>query len=234
MYIVKTNCLTPHYFQIMTSDQLKDLVKSHFNLVEADVVETAVEEVVEAFGELKDINGAFVLKFPGDSLQVGDKVTVVTTEGQEMDAPDGEHELEDGTKIVTKDSVVEEIMSADGEKAMAQEAMAEHDEEEMEETKEEEVMEEEEEAKMEEAKVEDIIEAIISEVKDEMAKMEEKMAALEDKVSKMEAMPAAEPTITSTGKKMEAKRGFSAFDISNSRNADRIKMAIEQIKNRKK
>ena len=242
----------------MTSTELKDLVKAHFNLVEADVI----EETNETFGELKDENGAFTLRFPGDSLQIGDKVTVVTaegqemdapdgehrledgtrivtkdsvvtTEGQEMEAPDGEHELEDGTKIVTKDSVVEEIMSADGEKAMAQEAMAEHDEEEMEETKEEEVMEEEEEAKMEEAKVEDIIEAIISEVKDEMAKMEEKMAALEDKVSKMEAMPAAEPTITSTGKKMEAKRGFSAFDINNSRNADRIKMAIEQIKNRK-
>lgn len=215
----------------MTSEQLKDLVKSHFNLVEADTVVEATEEVVEqAFGELKDVNGAFVLKFPGDSLQVGDKVTVVTTEGQEMDAPNGEHELEDGTKIVTEDSVVKEIMSADGEKAMAQEAMAEHTEEEEmeEETKEEEVMEEE-----AETKVEDIIEAIVSEVKDEMKKMEEKMAALEDKVSKMEEMPAAEPTMTSTGKKMEAKRGFSAFDVNEAKNADRIKMAIEQLKNKK-
>jgi len=231
----------------MTSEQLKDLVKSHFNLVEANSPETVVEETVEeTFGSLKDVNGAFVLEFPGDSLQVGDKVTVVTTEGQRMDAPDGEHELEDGTKIVTKDSVVEEIISADDEKAMAEEedkeemsaetveAFEEVEEEEKleEEAKEEEMMEEGEAA----VKVEEIVEAIVSEVKDEMKKMEEKMAALEDKVSKMEAMPAAEPTITSTGKKMkaEAKRGFSAFNVETSRNADRIKAAMEELKNRKK
>lgn len=230
----------------MTSEQLKGLVKSHFNLVEANSPEAVVEETVEeTFGSLKDINGAFIVEFPGDSLQVGDKVTVVTTEGQRMDAPNGTHELEDGTKIVTKDSVVEEIISADDEKAMAEEEDKEEmsadtveafeeaeDEEKLEETKEEEMMEEGEVA----VKVEEIVEAIVSEVKDEMKKMEEKMAALEDKVSKMEAMPAAEPTITSTGKKMkaEAKRGFSAFNVETSRNADKIKSAMEELKNRKK
>jgi len=123
----------------MTSNELKELVKAHFSLVEAD---SKTEIVEEKFGELKDINGAFTLKFPGDSLQVGDKVTVVTTEGQEMDAPDGEHELEDGTKIVTKDSVVEEIMSADCEKELSEEAMME---------------------------VEDVVEEIVEEVIDEVA-----------------------------------------------------------------
>ena len=224
----------------MTSTELKDLVKSHFNLVEADVV----EETNETFGELKDENGAFTLRFPGDSIQVGDKVTVVTAEGQEMEAPDGTHRLEDGTEIVTKDSVVTEIKSADGEKALAEEEemesekeeMASEKEEEME-AKEEEMMEEKVEEKMEEAeaKIEDIVEAIVSEVKDEMAKVKEEMKALKDKVSKMEAMPAAEPTKTSTGKKVEAnKRGFKAFNVEESLNADRIKMALEQIKNKKK
>jgi hypothetical protein len=216
----------------MTSTELKDLVKAHFNLVEADVI----EETNETFGELKDENGAFTLRFPGDSLQIGDKVTVVTAEGQEMDAPNGEHRLEDGTRIVTKDSVVTEITSADGEKAMEEEVkeeMASETEEEMEET-EEEKMEEVEEEKMEEAKIEDIVEAIVSEVKDEMAKVVEKMKALEDKVSKMEALPAAEPTKTSTGKKMASTtRGFKAFNVEESLNADRIKMALEQIKNKK-
>jgi len=216
----------------MTSNELKDLVKAHFNLVEANVV----EETKEIFGELKDINGAFTLRFPGDSLQVGDKVTVVTAEGQEMDAPDGEHELEDGTKIVTKDSVVEEIMSADGEKALAEEEeekveMAEESEEEaMEETKEEEM---EVEVEVEEAKVEDIIKAIVSEVKDEMKKMEEKMAAMEEKIKMMEDSPAAEPTLTSTGKKVESSSKFSKFDVNEARNADRIKMALKAIKNKK-
>ena len=98
----------------MTSSELKELVKSHFSLVEADatnetineeitenfseetVPEEVVEEVAEVFGEIADENSAFVLKFPGDELEVGDKVVVVTTEGQEMDAPDGEHKLAGG------------------------------------------------------------------------------------------------------------------------------------------
>ena len=221
----------------MTPNELKDLVKSHFNLVEADSMEetTVVEET---FGELKDENGAFTLRFPGDSLQIGDKVTVVTADGQEMDAPDGEHRLEDGTEIVTEGSVVKEIKSADGEKALAEEEvkeeMASETEEEVMAEHEEEKMEEVEEEKMEEAKIEDIVEAIVSEVKDEMAKVKEEMEAIKDKVSKMEAMPAAEPTKTSTGKKMGAtSRGFKAFNVDESLNADRIKMALEQIKTKK-
>ena len=217
----------------MTSTELKDLVKAHVNLVEADVI----EETNETFGELKDENGAFTLRFPGDSLQVGDKVTVVTAEGQEMDAPDGEHRLEDGTRIVTKDSVVTEITSADGEKAMEEETkeeMASEEETEMAEHEEEKMEEVEEKLEEAEAKIEDIVEAIVSEVKDEMAKVKEEMAALKDKVEKMEALPAAEPTKTSTGKKMgAAKRGFKAFNVEESLNADRIKMALAEIKNKK-
>jgi uncharacterized protein YxjI len=218
----------------MTNTELKDLVKSHFNLVEADVNEVTTEVIEETFGELKDENGAFTIKFPGDSLQIGDKVTVETADGQTLDAPDGEHRLEDGTEIVTKDSVVTEIKGADGEKALAEEEvkeeMAEETEEELE-TEEEEKMEEEVEEKME---IRDVVEAIVSEVKDEMKKLRDEMKAMEDKVSKMEAMPAAEPTKTSTGKKMNATtRGFKAFNVEESLNADRIKMALNQIKNKK-
>jgi len=207
----------------MTSNELRDLVKSHFSLVEADVV----KEAKETFGELKDENGAFILRFPGDSLQIGDKVTVVTTDDQEMDAPDGEHRLEDGTRIVTKDSVVTEIMSADGETALAEE------------TPEEEVMAEEEvevevDLEADGSRIEEIVAAIVSEVKDEMAKMVTKMAELEDKVSAIEAAPAAEKTLASTGKKMTStSRGFKAFNVEESLNADRIKMALSELKNKK-
>ena len=198
----------------MTSEDLKALVKEHFNLVEADAVsETAVSE--ETFGELKDINGAFTLKFPGDSLQVGDKVTVVTTEGQEMDAPDGEHMLEDGTKIVTKDSVVEEIMSADEEKEMATE-----------------------EVKMEEVEIEvkpealpameEVIKAIADAVEEKMAKMEEKLAAMEAKMEAFEASPAAEKTLpTSAFNKFEKVNAPKAF------NSSTIEQMIDKIKNKK-
>lgn len=218
----------------MTSSELKALVKEYFNLVEAE--ETAVEEVVaeefateetvseeiteETFGEIKDVNKAFTIKYPGDSLQIGDKVTVVTTEGQEMDAPDGTHELEDGTKIVTKDSVVEKIESADGEKVLA----AEH-EEEKEEEMEEVVVEVE-----PETSLEDVVKEIADAVAEQMKSMEEKMTALEEKVKMMEEAPAAEPTITSTGKEVSK---FSKFDSSKAKNAKDMNLVLSMIKNKK-
>ena len=177
----------------MTSEELKKLVKDYFNLVEAE------NTTEETFGELKDENGAFTLRFPGDSLQVGDKVTVVTTEGQEMPAPDGEHRLEDGTRIVTKDSVVEEIMSADGEKEMAKEEMMDVEEAVAEAVADvvEEVLAPEADAmeEMPAVDAEEIVKAIADALQTEMAKMKEKMAELESKVVKMENMPATEPTV---------------------------------------
>lgn len=201
----------------MNSQELRELVKAHFNLVEADApaVEAVAEEVVEeTFGELKDINGAFTLKFPGDSLQVGDKVSVVTAEGQELDAPDGEHELEDGTKIVTKDSVVEEIMSADGEKEMAEDEV----EEEMEEEKEEVEMEEEVPA------VEAVVEAIAEVVKEEIEAMKAELKDMKEKMEALSAEPAAEKSMPTS---------FSTQPISNynnTLNSDRLADAIKRFK----
>jgi hypothetical protein len=217
----------------MTSSELKELVKSHFNLVEAEVApETVVEEVNETFGELKDINGAFTIKFPGDSIQVGDKVSVVTAEGQEMDAPDGTHEMEDGTKIVTKDSVVEEIMGADGEKALSEVEMAEEEvtEEAFEEVTEEvaeEVMED-----IAEVSIEDVVAEIADALKEEMGRMKEKMAELEEKVSKVYDAPAAESTKMASAPAPKAK--FAQFNVEEAANASRIKLALDLIKNKKK
>jgi hypothetical protein len=88
---------------IMNREQLKELVKAHFNLVDHTPV------TKEKFGEIFDENKAFKIVFPGDELKVGDKVKVVTTDGQEMDAPDGFHKLENGEVIKTEGSVVTEI-----------------------------------------------------------------------------------------------------------------------------
>lgn len=208
----------------MNSQELRELVKAHFNLVEADapaevvaeevVEETFTEEAVEeTFGELKDVNGAFTLKFPGDSLQVGDKVSVVTAEGQELDAPDGAHELEDGTKIVTKDSVVEEIMSADGEKEMAEEV-----EEEMEEDKEVEMEVDETPA------VEAVVEAIAEVVKEEIEAMKAELKDLKDKMESIADAPAVEksmPTSFSTQ---------ATANYNNTLNSDRLADAIKRFK----
>ena len=237
----------------MTSNELKELVKKHFSLVEADAVsdETINEEfaVEETFGEIADINDAFVIKFPGDSLQVGDKVSVVTSEGQEMDAPDGEHELKDGTKIVTEGSVVKEIIGAGGEKALSEEAMAEDDseeevvEEEMEDVADvvEEIVEEvvdEIKSEMEEEvapSLEEIVKEIADVVKEEMGYMKKKMAEIEAQVAGVVDAPAAEP-VMKQGPQTEFKRTdkFAAFDVSKAKNADRISAAIRMMKKVKK
>ena len=81
----------------MNANKLKELVKNYFNLVEAK------------FGELKDINGAFTLIFEGEDLVLGAKVKVKTTEGQELSAPDGYHELEGGITVKTEGGVVTEL-----------------------------------------------------------------------------------------------------------------------------
>ena len=207
----------------MTSSELKELVKSHFNLVEKTEVTTE-----ETFGELKDVNGAFTIKFPGDSLQVGDKVTVVTAEGQEMDAPNGTHELEDGTKIVTEDSVVKEIMGADGEKELSAEEMAD-----VEDVVEEVVEAIEEAAPEAEVSVAEIVSEIADALKEEMAAMKTKMELLEDKVASLMDGPAAEPTILTPNETM-SKAKFSMFNVETAANADRIKAAMATLKNKKK
>ena len=94
----------------MNKEKLKELVKAHFNLVEHT---PSVTE--EKFGMLYDENKAFQIKFPGDTLKVGDEVKVVTAEGQESLAPDGYHKLEDGTMIKTEGSSVVEIVNPETE-----------------------------------------------------------------------------------------------------------------------
>jgi len=254
----------------MTSNELKELVKAHFSLVEADATneivneesETFTEEVAEVFGEIADENSAFVLKFPGENLEVGDKVIVVTSEGQEMDAPDGEHKLADGKTIVTKDSIVESISEeAAGatEEDMAEEFDARTDAEEegykdgmedaVEDIKEaiaevvekdklaEESDEEVEEEMMEEVSVEDIVKEIVSAVEEEMGKMKEKMAELEEKVVKVMDVPAAESAMKATPKRStyssESQKGrVQQFNVETAANADRIKLALSKIKNK--
>lgn len=199
----------------MDKELLKTLVKQHFNLVEAPEAsdsEVLTEDITEqTFGSVKDINGAFTVKFEGDMLEVGKKVTIVTAEGQEMDAPDGTHELEDGTKIVTVDSVVTEIMPKEAKV-----------EEEMEETVIEEVIEE---IKPEMPSVEDIVSAVIEVVKEEMKKYEEKMKALEVKMAEFASLPASEKTLPK-----ETKTKTETFSAVNQ---NMIDLVTKQLKSKK-
>ena len=83
--------------------ELKDLVKKHFNLVDAPKVEETVTEetfveetivdVVEEIklGEIKTADGSIDLKYTGDELAIGSEIYVVTEDG-DIPAPDGYHD----------------------------------------------------------------------------------------------------------------------------------------------
>ena len=79
-----------------------------------------IKKLMAQFGFLKEnfVNAKLVdgteIKVEGESLAEGAKVLVITAEG-EIPAPDGIHELEDGTKVETKDAIVtkiEEVLEA--------------------------------------------------------------------------------------------------------------------------
>jgi archaellum component FlaC len=79
-------------------------LKENFEL---EVAESQIVSVKEIFVDAKLVDGT-AIKVSGDGLVEGAKVTVVTAEG-EIPAPDGVHELEDGTKVETKDGIIAKI-----------------------------------------------------------------------------------------------------------------------------
>jgi hypothetical protein len=121
------------------------------------------EIVKEIFIDAKLIDGT-AIKVSGEGLVEGAKVVVVTEEG-EIPAPDGVHELEDGTKVETKEGIIAKI----------EEALQEP---EMEKPK----------AEVEiEVKKEEMEDEVVSLLKDLVVKLGEKIASLEGKVEGMSA-----------------------------------------------
>lgn len=184
--------------------EIKELVKKHFNLVDAPKT---------SFGEIKTADGELTLKYEGEELAQGLAVFVVTADG-EVAAPDGEHALEGGITIVTKDGKIEAIKETEVSEEVEEVAAAEHDEEKMEEEVEE-ALEEEEKLEEEEAELaeheeeelqeeesesikEEVIEAVISEiaevVTEKMKEYEEKLKAMEEKYNAFAKSPATSKT----------------------------------------
>jgi hypothetical protein len=79
---------------------------------EIEVAEGEIKSVKEIFIDAKLVDGT-VIKVEGDSLMEGAKVVVVTADA-EVPAPDGTHELEDGTKVETKDGVIVMVQEVAG------------------------------------------------------------------------------------------------------------------------
>lgn len=74
---------------------------------EIEVANGEITSVKEIFVDAKLVDGT-VIKVAGDALAEGAKVVVVTADA-EVPAPDGTHELEDGTKVETKDGVIVKV-----------------------------------------------------------------------------------------------------------------------------
>lgn len=86
-----------------------------YKLKENFEIEVASGEIVtvkEIFVDAKLVDGT-VIKVEGETLAEGAKVVVVTADA-ELPAPDGVHELEDGTKVETKDGVIVMVQEVAG------------------------------------------------------------------------------------------------------------------------
>ena len=236
----------------MNKEELRELVKKHFQLAEptveeptAEVKEEMSEEVAseQIFGEISTADGELTLTYEGEELSIGLPIFVKTEDGN-VPAPDGEHALEGGVIIKTEGGAIVEISEREIEAAeeeieetvASEHEMSEETEESTESTESEENFEEHEEEVVLEEKAE-IVEAIaeivipmIEEMKSEIEEMKSKFSATETKVKEFALAPAAERT------KAEIKnRNHSKIDNSyNPINDDKKKQFERLLKIRNK
>jgi hypothetical protein len=107
----KISKINDAFEQVALEDGSYRLVEN-FNIEVKDSKITLVESI---FLSAKLVDGTEI-KVEGDALLEGAKVVVITPDA-EIPAPDGVHELEDGSKVQTKDGLivsVEEAMQEDG------------------------------------------------------------------------------------------------------------------------
>jgi len=193
---------------------LRELVKKHFNLVDApavteevkveeqlseEVVETTTEETVEEtlseevttiFGEIKTADGELTLAYEGEELSEGLAIFVVTEDGN-IPAPDGTHALEGGITISTEGGVITAISAEEVEvEAENEEEMSEEVSEEFE-------------GESSEVNINELHEALIQmiggEFKEQFTTLkEELMGEINAVKEQFNAAPATEKTITNT------------------------------------
>jgi hypothetical protein len=137
---------------------------------EIEVKDGEIKSVKQIFVDAKLVDGTQI-KVEGESLMEGARVVVVMADG-EVPAPDGVHELEDGTKVETKEGVIARI-----EEKEAPEVEIELADEMVEGPKGSEA----------EVSVPDPMDEFISLVKDMMEKISEKMKSMEEKVEEVKS-----------------------------------------------
>ena len=83
----------------MDKNELKDLVKSYFNLTEKNIENSENTEEVK-LQSAKLVDGTPITNDKDTDFEVGDEVHVTTEAGEKVLAPSGEHALEDGIVLV--------------------------------------------------------------------------------------------------------------------------------------
>ena len=146
-------------------------LKENFEL---EVAESQIVTVKELFLDSELVDGTKI-KVSGDSLIEGAKVMVITAEG-EIPAPDGIHEISDGTKVETKDGIISKIeeVVAEAEGEMPE---MEGPEVEIEVKKEEEMYE--------------LVKEFVAKMGEKIKKMEEQMSSLSSDFNSFKKEPAA-------------------------------------------
>jgi len=183
--IVKIN---EEFEQVSLEDGSYRLVENF----EIEVKDGKIESVKEVFLDAKLADGT-VVKVEGDSLAEGAKVVVVTEEA-EIPAPDGVHELEDGTKIETKDGIIAKIeeVAGDVEEGEAPEAPAV-------------------EVGMD-AQMFEMLKEFISKMSEKMSAMEQSYKALENEFNAFKKEPAAKKVADGKTEKFNKQNNEDAVD----------------------
>jgi hypothetical protein len=181
-------------------------LKENFEIEVKDGVLVAVKEI---FLDAKLADGTQI-KVEGDSLVEGAKVVVVTEQG-EVPAPDGVHELEDGSKVQTIDGIIAQIEAADAEDESGMEAGAVSD------------------ASGDdgdpiEVEMMDMLKDFVKKMSDKMASMEQKMSEVESQFSAFKSEPAAK----------KIADGKTEFNKINSNPQDDIVAGIMRLRNNNK
>jgi len=199
----------------MTKDELRELAKQTFGLVEPQN-DSVVEENF-ATATLED--GTKITNDKGSEFAVGDKV-FVEVDGEKKPAPEGDHITKSGMSItLDAESMItgmkrpdeagegseglaeeEEDMKSVSEEMAAEEVKSEDKVEETTEKFEEKVIEEE----INMASLEDIIEVIGEVVEEKMKKMDERMKNIEEKMSSFASAPAEESVVASNFSKAKS------------------------------
>lgn len=160
---------------------------------EIEVENGSITAVKEIFLDAKLVDGT-AIKVEGDSLVEGAKVVVVT-EDAEIPAPDGVHELEDGTKVETKDGIIakveEKVEEVEGEKPEAE-------------------VEIELPGLVMEKEVMELVKDFVAKMGEKIAKMEQDYSSLQEEFKAFKKEPAAKPIASG---KTDFNKQFNTNDI---------------------